>query len=38
MDKNVAESIASKLCDSIRTVLVDKKTESFTSLTKTGYN
>lgn len=35
MTKNVAEEISQKLCDSIRVNLVDKKTEAFTSLSKT---
>ena len=35
MIKNLAEEISQKLCDSIRTTLIDKKTKAFTSLSKT---
>lgn len=35
MIKNVAEVIAQKIVDSIRTNLLDKKTKAFTSLKKT---
>jgi signal recognition particle receptor subunit alpha len=35
MTKNVAEQIALKLCENIKTTLVDKKTKAFTSVSKT---
>ncbi len=38
MHKNVAEEISQKLCDSIKTSLIDKKTQVFTSLKKTVKN
>jgi len=35
MAKNVAEEIARKICDSVKEKLINRKTESFTSITKT---
>lgn len=35
MGKNVAEEIARKICDSIKEKILNKKTESFSSITKT---
>lgn len=35
MHKNVGEEISQRLCDSIKTSLIDKKTQAFTSLRKT---
>lgn len=35
MQKNVGEEISQKLCDSIKTSLIDRKTQAFTSLKKT---
>ena len=38
MNKNVGEEISQRLCDSIRTSLIDKKTQAFTSLKRTVKN
>ena len=35
MQKNVGEEISQRLCSSIKTTLIDKKTQAFTSLRKT---
>jgi signal recognition particle receptor subunit alpha len=38
LHKNVGEEISQRLCDSIKTSLIDKKTQAFTSLRKTVKN
>jgi len=38
IDKNVASEIADKLCDSVTATLIDKKTDSFTTVKTTVKN